>query len=49
MKKNLFITAIIAIVLCISCGPKGTSHSNASEEEKVDYKELVDEVENLMQ
>ena len=37
MKKNLFITAIIAIVLCISCGPKGTSNSNASEEEKVDY------------
>ena len=37
MKKNLFITAIIAIVLCISCRPKGTSNSNASEEEKVDY------------
>jgi hypothetical protein len=37
MKKSIFITALTAIVLCISCGSKGTVSNNTSDEEKVDY------------
>ena len=37
MKKSIFITALTAIVLCISCGSKGTVNNNTSDEEKVDY------------